>query len=219
MGGGNGFLWEAKKAKSSKKNKKVAPHVAGGNDLMFARSLRFGRKFDKPIEVIDKDKPSSNAFSFLTVAPDGDLYAVWLNGRGRDPQSTAPGTSHVYLAKATGKGATWGKNIPVANNVCNVCPCCRPSIAFGAQGEVFVAWRNVDAGDMRDMMLAVSSDHGATFRNPVLIPTVAAGTVGRVFVSWTEATDKGVQVMLSRGRKDSGAAPLAPKQRIAKKHA
>jgi hypothetical protein len=28
-----------------------------------------------------------------------------------------------------------------------------------------------------------------------------AGTVGRVFVAWTEATDKGVQVMLSRGRK------------------
>jgi hypothetical protein len=304
-------------------------NAAGGNDLMFARSLRFGRKFDKPIKVTDKEKPSSNAYSFLAVAPSGDLYAVWLDGR--DPQSTASGTSHVYLAKSTDKGATWSKNIPVADNVC---PCCRPSIAFGAKGEVFVAWRNVDAGDMRDMMLAASSDKGATFGKPVLMandkwkisgcphtgpqlvvkgkrlyaawhsdgdstnagirvswsddggktfakpviasvnindtnhpslslsedgrlllafqgrtsgekeswgpvraflaevydngtvstpivipgskksvqfPTVVAGTVGRVFVSWTEATDKGVQVILSRGRKSNGSATAGNK--------
>jgi BNR repeat-like domain len=299
-------------------------NAAGGNDLMFARSLRFGRKFDKPVKVTDKEKPSSNAFSFLAVAPSGDLYAVWLDGRDRE--STAPGTSHVYMAKSTDKGATWGKNIPVADHVC---PCCRPSIAFGAKGEIFVAWRNVDAEDMRDIMIAASSDNGATFGKPVLMandkwkisgcphtgpqlvvkgkrlyaawhsdgdstnagirvawsddggktfakpfivsanindtnhpslslsedgrlllafqgraaaekeswgpvraflaevydngtvsspivipgskktvqfPTVVAGTVGRVFVAWTEATDKGVQVILSRGRKSNGSA-------------
>lgn len=139
-------------------------NASGGTDLMFARSLRFGRKFDKPIKVTDKDKPSSNAFSFLAVAPNGDLYAVWLDAR--DPQHTAPGTSHVYLTKSTDKGATWSKNIPIANNVC---PCCRPTVAFGAGGEVFAAWRNVDAGDMRDMMLAFSTDNGATFGKPVLM--------------------------------------------------
>lgn len=136
----------------------------GETDLMFARSLRFGRKFDKPVRVTDKTTPSSNAFSFLTVAPSGDLYAVWLDAR--DPQHTAPGTSHVYLTKSTDKGATWSKNIPIANNVC---PCCRPTVAFGANGEVFAAWRNVDAGDMRDMMLSVSTDNGATFGKPVLM--------------------------------------------------
>jgi BNR repeat-like domain len=302
-------------------------NAQGETDLMFARSLRFGRKFDKPVRVTDKTQPSGNAFSFLAVAPSGDLYAAWLDFR--DPQHTAPGTAHVYLTKSTDKGATWSKNIPVANNVC---PCCRPYIAFGANGEVFVAWRNVDAGDLRDMMLAVSSDNGASFGKPVLMandnwkisgcphtgpqlvvkgkrlyaawhsegdganagirvawsddngktfskpviasgavndtnhpslslsedgrlllvfqgrepaekegwgpvraflteihdngavsapsaipgsrktaqfPTVVAGTVGRVFVAWTEATDKGVQVVLSRGRKGAGAATEA----------
>jgi hypothetical protein len=300
---------------------------AGETDLMFARSLRFGRKFDKPVRVTDKTTPSGNAFSFLAVAPNGDLYAAWLDFR--DPQHTAPDTAHVYMTKSIDKGATWSKNIPVANNVC---PCCRPFIAFGANGEVFVAWRNVDAGDMRDMMLAVSSDNGASFGKPVLMandnwkisgcphtgpqlvvkgkrlyaawhsegdganagirvawsddngktfskpviasgavndtnhpslslsedgrlllvfqgrepaekegwgpvraflteihddgavsapsaipgsrktaqfPTIVAGTVGRVFVAWTEATDKGVQVVLSRGRKGAGAATEA----------
>jgi hypothetical protein len=300
---------------------------AGETDLMFARSLRFGRKFDKPVRVTDKTTPGGAAFSFLAVASNGDLYAAWLDFR--DPQHTAPGTAHVYLTKSIDKGATWSKNLPVANNVC---PCCRPFIAFGANGEIFVAWRNVDAGDVRDMMLAVSSDSSASFSKPVLIandnwkingcphtgpqlvvkgkrlyaawhseghganagihvawsddngktfsksviasgavndtnhpalslsedgrlllvfqgrepaekegwgpvraflteifddgavsapsvipgskktaqfPAVVAGTVGRVFVAWTEATDKGAQVMLSRGRKGTGAATEA----------
>jgi hypothetical protein len=296
----------------------------GGTDLMFARSLRFGRKFDKPVRVTDKEAPSQNGFSYMTVEPNGDLYAVWLDGR--DPHNTAPGTSHVYLAKSTDKGATWSRNIPVANNVC---PCCRPAVAFGANGEVFVAWRGVDANDVRDMAMVVSTDHGATFSKPVMMandnwkisgcphtgpqlvvkgkrlyaawhsegdgsnagirvawsddnartfskpviasdavndtnhpslslsedgrlllvfqgrdpaekegwgpvraflaeindngavsapsvipgsrktvqyPAVVAGTVGRVFVAWTEATDKGPQVMLSRGRKGGRTA-------------
>ncbi len=119
----------------------------GETDLMFARSLRFGRKFDKPVRVTDKVQPSQNRFSYMTVAPNGDLYAVWLDGR--DPQHTAPGTSHVYLTKSTDQGTTWSKNMPVANNVC---PCCRTTIAFRAGGAVFVAWRNVDGGDVRDVV-------------------------------------------------------------------
>jgi hypothetical protein len=298
-------------------------NVQGGTDLMFTRSLRFGRKFDKPIRITDKEKPSSNGFSNLGVAPNGDLYAVWLDGRA--PQDTSPGSSHVYLARSTDKGATWGKNLPVADNVC---PCCRPAVAFGSKGQVFIAWRAVDGGDVRDMMLAVatvngdnslsftkpvriaednwkisgcphtgpqlvlkgnrlyaawhsdsnstnagirlswSDDGGKTFSRPVIasasvldtnhpalslsedgrlllvfqgreanekegwgttraflteiydngsvsapmvvpgnkktasFPSVLAGTVGRTFIAWTEATDKGVQVMLVRARKN-----------------
>ncbi len=136
----------------------------GGTDLMFARSLRFGRQFDKPVRVTDKEKPSSNAFSYLGVAPNGDLYAVWLDGR--DPKNTMPGTSHLYLAKSTDKGATWSKNVPVAKNVC---PCCRPMLAFGEKGEVFLAWRGVVEGDIRDIWLATSTDGGATFTQPVRV--------------------------------------------------
>jgi hypothetical protein len=103
---------------------------AGETDLMFARSLRFGRKFDKPVRITDKTTPSGNAFSYLAAAPNGDLYAAWLDFR--DPKNTMPGTAHVYLAKSTDKGSTWSKNFAVANDVC---PCCRPAIAFGAGGR------------------------------------------------------------------------------------
>jgi hypothetical protein len=139
-------------------------NAQGGTDLMFARSLRFGRKFDAPIKVTDKEKPSGNAFSHLAVAPNGDLYAAWLDGR--NPQGTMPGTSHVYLAKSTDKGATFGKNIPLTKNVC---PCCRPTVAFGANGEVFVSWRGVAEGDVRDIFVATSTDGGQTFSAPVRV--------------------------------------------------
>ncbi|HKX26788.1 MAG TPA: sialidase family protein, partial [Blastocatellia bacterium] len=91
-------------------------NAQGGTDLLFSRSLRFGRKFERPIRVTDKQQPSSNGYSYLAVAPNGDLYAVWLDGRA--PQETMPGSSHVYLARSTDHGATFGKNLPVANNVC-----------------------------------------------------------------------------------------------------
>lgn len=140
----------------------------GGTDLMFARSLRFGRKFDPPIRVTDKTTPSSNGFSYLSVAPNGDIYAVWLDGRDR--QASGHGGSHgssgVYLAKSTDRGATFGKNLRVA---ANVCPCCRPTVGFGAKGEVHVAWRTVYEGDIRDILVATSVDNGATFNQPVRV--------------------------------------------------
>lgn len=180
----------------------------GGTDLMFARSLRFGRKFDKPVRVTDKEKPSSNAFSYLGVAPNGDLYAVWLDGR--DPKSTMPGTSHVYLAKSTDKGATWSRNVSVAKNVC---PCCRPMLAFGEQGEVFLAWRGVVEGDIRDMWLAASTDNGATFTPPARVaadnwkisgcPHSGASMIvkgKRLYVAWHsegEGTNAGIRLAWS----------------------
>jgi hypothetical protein len=145
----------------------------GGTDLMFARSLRFGRKFEKPIRVTDKTTPSSNGFSYLAVAPNGDIYAVWLDGRERQAGGhgashghSSHGTSGVYIAKSTDKGTSFGKNIRVAPNVC---PCCRPTVAFGAKGEVYVAWRTVYEGDIRDIVVATSTDQGATFNQPLRV--------------------------------------------------
>jgi hypothetical protein len=68
-------------------------------------------------------------------------------------------------------------------------------------------------------LVEAPGDEGGVYRStaPILIPgsrktvqfpTVVAGTVGRAFVAWTESTDKGVQVMLTRGRRGSGAAAV-----------
>jgi hypothetical protein len=191
----------------------------GGTDLVFARSLRFGRKFEKPIRVTDKEKPSQNGFSYLAVAPNGDIYAVWLDGR--NPQGTAPGTSYVYLARSTDRGATFGKNVQVARNVC---PCCRPTLAFGDKGEVFVAWRGVAEGDIRDLMVSVSNDNGASFSSPVRAavdnwkisgcPHSGPSMVvkgGRLYLTWHsdgESFNAGVRVAWSDDGGRTFASPI-----------
>lgn len=135
-----------------------------GTDLMFSRSTNFGRSFDKPIKVTDKTKPSTNAFSFMATAPNNHIYAIWLDGRNPNPEF--PGTSSVFLTKSSDRGATFSKNLEVAKNVC---PCCRPSIGFGSKGEVFVSWRTATKDNIRDIVVATSTDQGATFSEPIRV--------------------------------------------------
>jgi hypothetical protein len=195
----------------------------GGTDLMFARSLRFGRKFDKPIRVTDKMTPSSNGFSYLAVAPSGDIYAVWLDGRDRQAgeHAASHGSSSVYLAKSRDKGASFGKNIRVAPSVC---PCCRPTLAFGRGGEVYVAWRTVYDGDIRDIVVATSTDHGATFNQPVRVafdnwkitgcphsgPSMSVEG-NRLYITWFsegDSTNSGIRLAWSDDSGKSFAKPV-----------
>jgi hypothetical protein len=79
-----------------------------------------------------------------------------------------------------------------------VCPCCRTSLAAGPDGAVYVAWRKVFAGDVRDVAIARSADGGRTFTAPAAVhrdgwvfpgcphagPSVAVDGQGRVVVAW-----------------------------------
>jgi hypothetical protein len=178
--------------------------------VVFARSTNMGRSFEKPVVITDKTKPSFNGFSTMKVAPDGDIYVVWLDGRD---QPEPKGTFGVYLSKSTDKGQTFSPNMRVS---LGACPCCRPTITFGDKGEVYVAWRKVFSGDIRDMVLAASSDGGKTFSTPVKMaednwelhacpdsgPSLVT-TGGRIYAAWySEGNGKpGIRIAVS---KDSG---------------
>ena len=101
-------------------------------------------------------------------------------------------------------------------------PCCRPTVAFGDKGEVYVAWRKVFPGDIRDMVLATSTDGGKTFSSPVKLaddnwqlhacpdsgPSVVnAG--GRLYAAWfSEGNNKsGIRVAVSKGGGRSFSRP------------
>lgn len=181
------------------------PTNAGAVELMAARSANFGHSFEKPVRVTDKAQPSFNGFSSLGVAPTGDVYAVWLDARDR---TQAEETFSVYIAKSTDQGASFGKNIRVA---LGACPCCRPSMAFGKNGEVFVAWRRVFPGDIRDVVVSTSRDGGQTFGSPVRVATdnwklsgcphsgpAIVEHNGRIYAAWlTEGTERKATIRLA----------------------
>lgn len=201
--GAIGALWEQTSGES-------------GSELMFARSVNFGRSFETPVHVTDKNRPSFNGFSSLGVAPDGSVYAVWLDGR--DP-AEIPGTFSVYLARSTDRGGTFGRNIRVAGTAC---PCCRPRLAFGSGGEVYVVWRKVYPGDIRDMAVSRSTDGGETFLPPARVAedhwringcphsgAAAVRAARRLYVAWlTEAAAAAAGVKLSWS--DDGGETFAP---------
>jgi len=136
----------------------------GSETIMSARSFSWGENFDKPVQVSDKGALSYKGFPSIGVGPNGVVYAVWLDER--DNTDSNADSSSVYLAKSADRGATFGQHVLVSEEAC---PCCRPSLAFGAHGEVFVAWRRVFPGEIRDLVVSASHDGGKTFATPVRV--------------------------------------------------
>ena len=163
----------------------------GTRDLVVGRSLNEGQAFEKPVRVNDNKTPSFHGFASIAAGKNGEVYVVWLDGR-ETPES--PGTFDIYLARSTDRGATFGQNIRVARSAC---PCCRPYVTVGNNGEVFIAWRKVFPVSVRDMVVSVSKDGGQTFPQATRVaedgweihgcPESGASLMvvkGRLYVAW-----------------------------------
>lgn len=184
-------------------------NAAGQAQLMEARSTGMGTAPPLTTAVTDKsatDK-SYSGFASLTVAPNGDVYAVWLDGR--DNTSSSTGTFNVYLARSTDRGVTFHHNVKVATLAC---PCCRPSVAVAANGTVYVTYRHVYGDNERDIAVATSTDHGEHFGAPVRVANdrwklfgcpesgpVTAAQGNKLIVAWYTATGEqpGIRVAAS----------------------
>ena len=179
-----------------------------GSALRFARSTNWGESFSKAIDI-DTTSPSQSFFT-MSVSPKGVIYAAWLDGRDRGKGRA--GTSAVYLARSVNKGVSFEKPVRVA---LDVCPCCRPNIAF-AGDRVFVSWRGVLTGNIRDIFVAASADEGSTWSastrvaedNWVLNGCPHSGasmaSIGnRLYIAWHNVREK--QAGLSLAYSDDGA--------------
>src|SRR5690606_31885329 len=145
----------------------------GGADLRLARSTDGGRSFLPAVTVNDNPSTSPVRISFhdVTVSSDGTIFVSWIDARVRDsarehayhehmsdmshdmshelsgegsapsmpPLAGEPGTE-VRLAVSRDGGATFERSLVIDGDTC---PCCRTSLAIGADGVVHVAWRKV----------------------------------------------------------------------------
>ncbi|MDX2192695.1 MAG: sialidase family protein [Gemmatimonadales bacterium] len=159
--------------------------------LRLVRSEDGGRTWQPPVTVNEHGQHGdfgSHNFHALGLGNDGALWATWLeNQRGR---------SSVVFTRSVDGGRTWAPTR--ALNTEEACPCCRTAIVAGTGNELFVAWRSVAAGDVRDIVVARSPDGGATWEAPVKPrdegwvfpgcphagPSIKVDAEGRVHIAW-----------------------------------
>jgi hypothetical protein len=184
----------------------------GGADLRLAKSSDGGGTFAPAITVNDnpRESPARISFHNLAVASDGTVYASWIDARVRDlvrevayrqgANATAheghaePGTE-MRIAVSHDGAVTFGPSLIVDGDTC---PCCRTSLALGGGGEIYVAWRKIFAGGIRDIVVARSTDGGVSFAAPRPVhrdgwefpgcphagPSLAVDDSGRLHVAW-----------------------------------
>jgi hypothetical protein len=168
--------------------------------LRSARSLDGGRTFLASTSVGDEATVGERGFQSVTVGADQVIRAVWLDQRrdsGTPPHKNVEGDwdpMHLMFASASGDGR-WAPETRLATNVCG---CCKTAIATGKNGAIYVAFRNIYPGSLRDISFTVSRNGGRTFAAPSRVsqdhwmldgcpddgPTIALDRDGVVHLVW-----------------------------------
>ncbi|HXW71116.1 MAG TPA: sialidase family protein [Methylocella sp.] len=211
--------------------------LCGGLLLRLAQSEDGGGSFAEPIEIASKAVEGAVCMTGMTnlfPAPDGSLYASWLDYRevkahanppAKDEPEPAP---QLRLARSTDGGRSFAKSTLVTKPVCG---CCGTKVAQGPDSPLYAstraAWRelkgSVDA--VRDIVVSASHDHGVTWSDPLKIhddsfkisgcPDVNSGlsvdSMGRLHAAWYTGTERhpGVFYAVSSDQGRSFSEPVA----------
>ena len=188
------------------------------NELRLSRSTDGGKTFLPSILVNDDGQVIGHSFDSIHVAPDGVVHVSWIDGREGKKD---PGT---FVTHSTDHGRTVAKNVKVGESTC---VCCRTSLTTGPDGTLYVAWREILASDLRETVVARSTDGGQTFTTPVIVghdkwafsgcphrpASIGTDRFGRLYVVWyTEGVDDIPAVFLAYS--DNRGDSFSPKQKL-----
>jgi hypothetical protein len=218
---------------------KVQSESGHATNLYVSTSRDLGSTFAEPVKVNDDSRPAVHGMHSLTVGPDGRVYVAWLDERNVSPKpamdmKTKQGSSgrhtesnrEVFIASSSDGARTFSPNKRVATNVC---PCCKTSITTGADGRVYLSWRQVLPGDFRHIAVASSTDRGDTFGQakivsddqwmiagcPVSGPSIGVSKDGSLRVLWYSAGKSG-ETGLYSSRSNDGGNSFEPRALVAK---
>ena len=178
--------------------------------LEFTKSLDGGKSFEPAVNIAADELPSGKFFQTMTISGDGNIHVAWLdspainNGTGY-LMSDKSRPSTVKYTKSTDGGTTFE---PTKSLVENPCPCCNVQSASDENNNVYVSWRQVfgeGESQIRDMVVASSSDSGETFSSPTKISDDNFNFNGCVHVGAPMSVDsKGnLHVVWYTGRSDA----------------
>lgn len=131
-------------------------HRLGIRDLRYILSDDGGRSWTDPQSIGNKIREDdSRSFGFIQRMADGEVGICWLD---TDPQ--IEGGRPLYFARTQGDN----RFSPPVKIQSRVCPCCRTALTISAQGEIQLAFRDLDPDSHRDISLAWSQDGGKSFK-------------------------------------------------------
>jgi hypothetical protein len=190
--------------------------IDGHPVIRYARSDDDGRTFTNAETVGGDGRMGARGWEAMALGYDGSVQVVWLDGRNdtaaqhhhqMGPQTKTPAKEVAKTAAAaSARGprqdvfhASWKLNAPRAERpvAADVCFCCKTAIATSGD-RVYVAFRNLYPGGVRDIAIARSTDLGVTFEKPSRLsednwkidacpddgPAMAADSHGLIHIAW-----------------------------------
>lgn len=158
----------------------------------------------------------SRSYFDIEQLPDGEIGASWLDIKIDDET----GGRSVRFAR-TSKEKGFGNEILIESSACQ---CCRIDVYTDDSDNIFVAYRGLKKGEMgkqiRDMMIATSTDLGKSFSRPLVIsadnwsidgcphtgPSLCSNKSGLISLWYTEGSGTGIYYAQKSGNENEFSA-------------
>jgi len=155
-----------------------------------------GRTWSQPRRIDGDSAPRSHNFADLAVTGDGDAVVSWLDSRA--------GQQGVQTAELRSDGSVARRQTADTKS----CQCCRTALMAASDGRVWLAYRDLAEGNVRNMAYAVSAGVGRPFANrgavvddhwsvngcPESGPRFTETSDGTVWLTWFDGAEKGVEI-------------------------
>lgn len=135
-------------------------------DNPYAGKIFYSQSFDKgktweAAKILHQDtlRDNSHGFPALTLLPDGEVAAVWLDGRNKLRHS------EIFMARTSGKEGF----VSESRIGGPACQCCKLDLYTDKDQNVHMLYRGITGDNIRDIMHIASADSGKTFSDPVKI--------------------------------------------------
>ncbi len=123
--------------------------------IYYTLSADDGKTWSEPNYLhTDTSEGVGRSFFDISTLPDGEIGAVWLDGRKRQRDG-----STLCFAKTSNNNG-FGKDIEIGQKTCQ---CCRTDIFIDNQDKLHVAYRDIINDSIRDIVHLSSLDNGISF--------------------------------------------------------